>query len=109
MATTYLGKEFVNIENTEFANYTEKDWILLFIEQYGSIDGSHHKAWLLDQIARIALGNKISIKKAKWSNGQEEFRFNLEDPTPEYVEWVKRLKEGEDGPNTYAYDEGIAP
>lgn len=29
--------------------------ILAIIEQYGSIDGSHHKQWVLDQIVRTIL------------------------------------------------------
>ena len=53
------------------------------IEQYGQIDGSHHKAWVLDQVVRILVYN--------------------------YENWVIRMKDGEDGPDTYGYDEGVAP
>lgn len=64
---------------------TEKEQkVLDLIEQYGGIDGAHHKDWLLDQLARILTGEG-------------------------YEAWVVELKSGEDGPETYSYDEGIAP
>ena len=56
---------------------------LKIINNNGSIDGSHHKMWVLDQVVR-----------------------ELAD---DYDEWVKKHKAGEDGPDTYEWDEGIAP
>ena len=53
------------------------------ILRYGGIDGAHHKQWVLNQIVRI-----------------------LAD---DYDEWVKKYEDGEDGPCTYDWDEGIAP
>jgi len=53
------------------------------IFQYGGIDGEHHKCWVLDQIVRV-----------------------LAD---DYDEWVRNAKAGEDGPDSYSYDVGIAP
>lgn len=58
--------------------------VLDIIEQYGSIDGNHHKQWVLDQVIRILT---------------EE----------EYEKWIKEFKDGEDGPETYDWDEGIPP
>lgn len=55
-----------------------------FIEQYGQIDGDHHKTWVLDQVARALKGDK-------------------------YEAWVVEMMDGEDGPDTYGYEEGIAP
>ena len=54
------------------------------IAKYGSIDGVHHKKWVIDAVARCLLGN-------------------------EYHAWVADIKNGEDGPDTYPYDEGISP
>lgn len=54
------------------------------IERYGQIDEAHHKLWVLDQIARIFQGD-------------------------EYDRWVLEMKAGEDGPETYTYDAGVAP
>ena len=51
---------------------------------YGGIDGGHHKQWVIDQMLRILLGD-------------------------EYDERIADYKSGEDGPETYAWDEGVAP
>ena len=52
--------------------------------QYGGIDGDHHKAWVLDQMVRVLTGD-------------------------DYARVVADAKDGEDGPDTYAWNEGIAP
>lgn len=54
-----------------------------FIESYGGTDGGHHKQWVLDQIIRVLADN--------------------------YTRWVADYCSGEDGPNTYTWDQGIAP
>lgn len=54
------------------------------IWEYGGIDGDHHKQWLIDQVLRALCGRK-------------------------YKEWVKNFEDGEDGPQTYEWDEGVAP
>lgn len=52
--------------------------------QYGSIDGSHYKNWVIDQMIRALAGDK-------------------------YDDIITRACDGEDGPNTYEWDCGIAP
>jgi hypothetical protein len=52
--------------------------------RYGQIDGSHHKAWVIDQMVRALLGTH-------------------------YDEWVTEAKNGEDGPETYEWYVGIPP
>lgn len=52
--------------------------------RYGGIDGSHHKAWCLDQMFRALTGTS-------------------------YTEAVATACDGEDGPNTYDWDEGCPP
>jgi hypothetical protein len=52
--------------------------------QYGGIDGDHHKAWVIDQMVRVLAGDK-------------------------YRKLVRDAKAGEDGPETYEWNEGIAP
>jgi hypothetical protein len=51
---------------------------------YGTVDGDHHKMWVIDRVVRALTGDK-------------------------YEQWVKDFCDGEDGPETYAWDEGIAP
>lgn len=54
------------------------------IFNYGGIDGAHHKQWVLDQVIRALAGDG-------------------------YEQWVKVFEDGEDGPKTYEWDQGIAP
>ena len=106
----YLGTTQVEQKDTIYKDYTEKDWILYFIEEYGQIDGALHKDWVIDQVVRILKGTKIEIEKAEWENGHSELRVSLEEGESEdYKQWVIDMKDGEDGPDTYSYDPGIAP
>lgn len=106
----YLGETKVEISTTNrFKNYKPTDWAMLWIEMYSGIDGAHHKDWLIDQIARIMKGTKVILKIAKWENGHTEERFSLDEPPAKYWKWVEAMKNGEDGPETYDYDFGIAP
>jgi 3-methyladenine DNA glycosylase AlkC len=52
--------------------------------QFGVIDGAHHKQWVIDQMVRALAGDG-------------------------YAQWVADFCDGEDGPETYTWDEGIAP
>jgi hypothetical protein len=69
-----------NVDETDEAIATALARIL----QSGGVDGDHHKAWVLDQVARILAGDA-------------------------YPALVKYVKDGEDGPDTYGWDEGIPP
>lgn len=76
---------------------------------YSGIDSSHHKDWLIDQIARIIKGTNIIIKKHIYNDNNEEFWFDLNEPPQEYWDWVEDMKNGEYESNTYSYEFGIAP
>jgi len=102
----YLGLFPVDIENTPYKDYTKEDWIEHYLFRYGQIDGSHHKAWVLDQIARIIKNTKMEISIRKWSNGKGEYSICTHDePSKEYLDWVERYCDGDN----YSYDVGIAP
>lgn len=53
-------------------------------ENFGQDDGAHHKAWVIDQMIRALTRSS-------------------------YEAWVAAYRNGEDGPDTYEWDEGIAP
>jgi hypothetical protein len=53
-------------------------------DRYGCIDGAHHLRWTIDQMVRALAAHK-------------------------YNQWVREHNDGEDGPDTYSWDEGIAP
>jgi hypothetical protein len=104
----YLGEFPLEIiDTTDPAKAIE--YALLYNGNYGGIDGEHHKMWVLDQMSRVLLGTPVIVTVARWQNGQEEKRYVTGAPSAKYVEWVKKLRAGKDGPETYGYDEGIAP
>lgn len=84
---------------------------LEFIASYGSIDGAHHKAWVLDQVARILHGTPVLTKEKHWHQHQETF-YETGEPSEAYLAWVKEMR-GKWDPEweefEYDYDEGIAP
>lgn len=65
----------------------KKDVIKTAIEiavKYGSIDGEHHKDWVIDQMVRTLAGEK-------------------------YNDIVKEACDGEYGSETYEWNVGVAP
>jgi hypothetical protein len=52
--------------------------------RYGGTDGAHHKAWVIDQMVRALTGDG-------------------------YQDWVRERKDGDDGPESYGWDEGVPP
>ena len=61
----------------------KKQQALDLISEWGGIDGDHHKKWLLDKLVKLL--------------------------SYDYEQWVKDYQKGEDGPDTYEWDSGIAP
>lgn len=53
---------------------------------FAQVDGAHHKMWVIDQMIRKLLGSNKAYKR-----------------------WVHDAKLGDDGPDTYDWDEGIEP
>lgn len=104
----YLGEFPVKLKDTPFAAFTSANWALYYIESYGGIDGEHHKQWLIDQVARILNGAPVSVVEARWGGGHTEYRVNV-GACDQYTTWVTEMKAGEDGPDTYDWDEGTPP
>jgi hypothetical protein len=99
----YLGTVIVELDKTP------QQWALDWIARCGGYDGERHKEWVLDQVARILHGMPVIVEEARWANGHRELRYSLGEPVEEYHDWVRDLKAGEDGPETYDYSTGIAP
>lgn len=109
MARSYLGERLVR-RPSPFDMIERERWALEFIVRYGQVDGAHHKQWVLDQVARVLLGTQVEVYEARWSDGATEERIRLsETPSSKYLAWVKEQRAGEDGPETYDYDVGVAP
>jgi len=76
--------------------------------RYGGFDGDHHKAWALDQIVRALLGCPLETKEGADSRGTK-YNYETQVANAEYVELVRQACDGEDGPDTYSWDEGVPP
>lgn len=109
----YLGETiFSALTHPVYRNFKPIDWAMRYIETYGQIDGDHHKAWVLDQVARILRDTPVILSVVWWSDGHEEVRFTLDEPSKIYLEWRQGMM-GERDPVTgeyeYSYDEGTPP
>ena len=81
---------------------------LRVILHYGGIDGNHHKQWTLDQVVRVLTGCELERKVAVGADGKE-YPYFRRGRSSWYDRWVENHNDGEDGPNTYSWDEGIPP
>jgi len=72
------------IENIFELGKDNAEKALRVLLDYGQTDGAHHKQWVIDQALRYLSGSY-------------------------YNELIKAYCDGEDGPETYEWDEGIAP
>lgn len=78
-----------------------------FLES-GVPDGDHHKAWIIDQTVRILTGCPTETATAEDATGHE-YQYERLGESMEYRTFLEHYNEGEDGPETYFWDEGIAP
>ena len=108
----YLGENAIDIKASPYAKYSPIDWAMTFIERYGGFEGAHHKAWVLDQVARLLKGSPIiNLRVAKWDNGTIEYRYDVGE-SEEYKAWVKEMQGKYDTVSEsyeYDYDVGIPP
>ena len=81
---------------------------LEFAAGFGGIEGDHHKAWVIDQMVRALTGCPV-IRESHKNDKGNVYTFEAQGESPEYQEWVREWCDGEDGPDTYEWDEGIAP
>lgn len=76
--------------------------------KYGGIDGDHHKAWVIDQMVRALTGCPMVNWTGEDHRG-EKYTCQIQGESEEYKELVREACSGEDGPDTYDWDEGIPP
>ncbi len=75
--------------------------------RYGQEDGAHHKMWVIDQMVR-ALTDCPIVTVAAIHRGQP-YTFTSMGKSETYKQFVANACSGEDGPDTYEWDTGIAP
>lgn len=81
---TYADLEEMIADAIAAAERERADRAIELAVRYGGIDGAHHKAWVIDQMVRSLAGDR-------------------------YADVVRDAKAGNDGPETYTWDEGAAP
>ena len=76
---------------------------LEYAGRYGTIDGSHHKAWVIDQMVR-ALTGCPAVTRHDVDVHDTEYTYKSQGESREYREWVSEAiaAYGE-------WDDGIAP
>jgi hypothetical protein len=76
--------------------------------QFGGIDGSHHKDWVIDQMVRALTGCTMVEAQGIDSAG-EPYTYKKQGESEEYKQLIADATAGEDGPDTYEWNKGIAP
>jgi hypothetical protein len=76
--------------------------------EYGGVEDTHHKDWVIDQMVRALTGCPI-LQREVIDNGGIRRNCKVQGESEEYVELVKRACDGEDGSDTYNWPTGIAP
>ena len=62
---------------------------------------------MVDQIVRALPGAPIEVLTADGKHGP--YSFEVQGESDAYSAFVRSAKDGEDGPETYEWDTGIAP
>ncbi len=81
---------------------------LAFAVRHGGHDGSHHKAWVIDQMVRALTGCPVEQRSAVDARRQP-YTYDAQGESEEYLGLVADACDGDDGPETYEWDVGIPP
>jgi hypothetical protein len=73
--------------------------------KYAGSDGAHHKQYCIDQMVRALTGCPMVTETAKNYKG-EVYEYETQGESPAYKKFIRDYQAGEDGPNTYSWDEG---
>lgn len=81
---------------------------LSIARNYGGTDGAHHKDWVIDQMVRCLTGC-TTVRKSATDYQGIPYEYDALDESDEYKQFVANACAGEDGPDTYTWEAGIAP
>lgn len=76
---------------------------------YGGNDGAHHKDWVIDQMVRALTGCPLETILHTPHGGGESYSYQAQGESEDYKALVADACNGEDGPQTYSWETGIAP
>lgn len=79
-----IGRLHQKNEELKCVTDSTKEEIKDLLLRLGGVDGEHHKQWIIDQVLRMVTGEKYEAIITQWNHG-------------------------EDGEDTYQWNNGIAP
>jgi hypothetical protein len=100
-----------SLQSTELPAGTPEERIkkaLAIAVQFGGIDGAHHKDWTIDQVVRALTGCPL-VQNTSTDVRGTPYSYLTQGDSPEYQTLVADACAGEDGPQTYSWETGIAP
>lgn len=74
----------------------------------GGFDGGHHKMFAIDQMVRC-LTDCLKITVTNHDVKGIEYTYENFGESEQYLKFISKYNAGSDGPDTYAWDIGIAP
>lgn len=98
--------------NHQSYNYNTEDRVshaLNIARDFGQYDGAHHKTWCIDQIVRALTGCPIEKQEVTSTSQLPSYSYECQGESEEYKKFVQEHNSGDDGPDTYYWDTGIAP
>lgn len=91
-----------------FACLTPVERALSLAIDHGSNDGGHHLRWVIDQMVRALTECPLERVDQHDAAGRP-WSYQRQGESAAYLELVRAAKDGEDGPDTYEWDEGTPP
>jgi hypothetical protein len=88
--------------------YADRLTLALEFAKSGQVDGEHHKAWAIDQMVRALTGCPM-VTRTAIDHRYQPYEYKAQGESEEYQRFIAEYRAGEDGPNTYSWEEGIAP
>ncbi len=79
---------------------------LVYAVRFGGIDGAH-QAWVIDQMVRALLDCPMVEETIECDAGP--YTFERQGESASYLKLVAEACDGEDGPETYEWNEGVPP
>ncbi len=83
-------------------------------ESFGAFDGAHHKMWVIDQMVRTLTGCPFVQKERPYrehgDRGKElTHKYSTLGESPEYLAFVAKFDEDDEGEKNNGWDVGVAP
>ncbi len=82
---------------------------LAMIAEYGGCESEEHLRWLLDYVARVLTGCPKEMSVVQIVNAGKLCTPEQLGESNAYKVFVARYNDGDEGPDTYEWDTGVAP